>query len=53
MKNKKERSMRLVIAWARIEESDMDSVIPASSCDKKGKERFNSLNTGDYSNSKF
>ena len=42
--------MRLVIAWDRIEESDIDPVIPAPSSDTKGKHRLNSLNNRDDSN---
>ena len=51
MKNTKARPMRLVTAWAWIEESDINPVIPAPSSDTKGKHRLNSLNTGDDSNS--
>ena len=51
MKNMKARPMRLVTAWARIEESDIDPVIPAPSSDTKGKHRLNSLNTRDDYNS--
>ena len=51
MKNTKARPMHLVTAWARIEESDIDPVIPAPSSDTNGKNRLNSLNTRDDSNS--
>ena len=45
--------MRLVTAWAWIEESDIDLVIPSPSSDTKGKHRLNSLNTRDDSNSTY
>ena len=53
VKNTKARPMRLVIAWARIEESDIDPVIPAPSSDTKGKHRLNSLNNRDDYNSNY
>ena len=43
--------MRLVTAWAQIEDSDIDPVIPAPSSDINVKHRLNSLNTRDDSNS--
>ena len=53
MKNAKAGPMDLVTAWVRIEESDIDPVIPSPSSDTKGKHRLDSLNTRDDSDSNY
>ena len=53
VKNAKAGPMDLVTAWVRIEESDIDPVIPSPSSDTKGKHRLNSLNTRDDYNSNY